>query len=278
MHTESTSEKLFDFSLGIANFSFKVKCNHDKLVENLAVRYAAFPPGQTNQFTAQINLVGTKRISSLLDTKTNFQNGILNFSAPGYHGYINEKAGDGYLELSSAYPVEDIDYFLRVALALIAYNAGYVLIHTAGIIRNDHAYLFFGHSGSGKTTICQSSLNASSLGAYKILNDDLILLQPYGEIWLAHGTPFWNPTQIKPCNQNAPVAGMYYLIQDKQVFTQKLSKSKAIAALISNIPVIPQDPVRSIHLLNLLNQIQNTAPVYELHFLPDNSFWNVIQE
>ncbi|MFN2126302.1 MAG: hypothetical protein ACK2TU_00440 [Anaerolineales bacterium] len=249
------------------------------MVENLAARYAAFPSSHKIQFTAQINLVGAERISSLLDTKTNFQNGILNFSAPGYQGYINEKAGFGYLELSSAYPIEDIDYFLRVALALVAHNADCILMHTAGIIRNERAYLFFGHSGSGKTTICQSSLNSSSLGALKILNDDLILLQPHGDIWLAHGTPFWNPTQIaEPSNQYAPIAGLYYLIQDKQVFTQKLSKSKAIAALLSNIPVIPQDSVRSIHLLNLLNRIQNDAPVCELHFLPDDSFWNVIQE
>jgi hypothetical protein len=222
--------------------------------------------------------VGSKRTSSLLDTNTSFQNGILNFSAPGYQGYINEKVGYGYLELSSAFPIEDVDYFLRVALALIAHNADCVLMHTAGIIRKDHAYLFFGHSGSGKTTICRSSLNASSREAYKILNDDLVLLQPQGKIWLAHGTPFWNPTQIEPNNHNAPIAGMYYLIQDKQVFTQIISKSMAIAALLSNIPVIPQDTVRSIHLLNLLNRIQNSVPVHELHFLPDNSFWNVIQE
>jgi hypothetical protein len=220
--------------------------------------------------------VGAKRTSSLLDTKTSFQNGILNFSAPGYQGYINEKVGYGYLELSSAFPIEDIDYFLRVALALIAHNADCVLMHTAGIIRKDQAYLFFGHSGSGKTTICRSSLNASSPGTYKILNDDLVLLQPHGKIWLAHGTPFWNRTQIEPSNHNAPIAGMYYLIQDKQVFTQNLSKSVAIAALLSNIPVIPQDTVRSIHLLNLLNRIQNSVPILELQFLPDNSFWNVI--
>jgi hypothetical protein len=278
MHTKLTSEKFFEFRLGIANFTMKVKCNQKKLVENLAARYAAFPPGQIEHFTAQINWVGTNRSSSLLDTDTNFQNGILCFSAPGYKGYINEKSGSGYLELSSAYPIEDIDYFLRVALALIAHNADCVLMHAAGIIRKDHAYLFFGHSGSGKTTICQSSINASSLDTYKILNDDLVLLQPHGKKWLAHGTPFWNPTQIEPSNQNAPVAGMYYLIQDEQVYTQNLSKSMAIAALLSNIPVIPQDMARSIHLVNMLNQMQNSVPVYELHFLPDNSFWNVIQE
>ena len=276
MHTKSTSKKLLHFGLGIAKFSLKIKCSHEKLVENLAARYAAFPPAHTNQFTAQINWVGIKRNSSLLDTNTNFQNGILHFSAPGYQGYIDEKAGYGYLELSSVQPVEDIDYFLRVALALIVHNADCILMHSAGIVRDGHSHLFFGHSGSGKTTICKASVNDRSKERIKILNDDLILLEPCGDQWLAHGTPFWNPTQIEPSNQCAPIAGMYYLVQDNKVFVKKLSNSTAIAALLSNVPVIPQDSSRSVHLLNLLSRLQKSTPINELHFLPDNSFWNVI--
>lgn len=182
------------------------------------------------------------------------------------------KPGGGNLRLSSAQPVEDIDYFLRVVLALLVHQSGGVLMHTAGIIRNGHVYLFFGHSGSGKTTVCKASADD-----YTILNDDLILLVPQGKNWLAHGTPFWNPTQIKPANRNAPVAKMMYLlIQDTRVYTQKLAPGKATAALISNVPVIPQDKDRSAQLLKVLSQLQSNSPVYELHFLPDNSFWDVI--
>lgn len=274
----STPENFFNFSLGIADFTLSVKCNHYQLVENLAARYADFPPGKSNSFSAQIEWVGTERNSSLLDTKTNFQNGILHFSATGYQGFIDEEAGHGYLQLSSVQPVEDIDYFLRVALALLVHKADCILMHTAGIVRNGQSYLFFGHSGSGKTTICKASANKGSKATNVILNDDLILLEPQGEKWIAHGTPFWNPTQIKPSNQCAPVAGMYYLIQDKRVYTQKLARAKATAALFSNAPVIPQDPVRSVNLLEMFTQLQSITPVYELHFLPDNSFWNVIQD
>jgi hypothetical protein len=273
MNLPPSTDRTNIFSLGIAHFTLRVECDHSRLAKTLEARYADFPPGQQAAFTARVDWVGSERSSSLLDTNTNFQDGVLHFSAPGYQGFIDEKAKRGYLRLSSAQPVEDIDYFLRVVLALLVHQAGGILMHTAAIVRNGRAYLFFGHSGSGKTTVCRVS-DAN----YKILNDDLILLLPQGKSWLAHGTPFWNPTQTKPTNQSAPVAGMYLLTQDTRVYVQELAPGKATAALISNVPVIPQDPVRSIPLLEALAQLHKNTPVYELHFLPDDSFWDVIPD
>ncbi len=271
MSSSYSSEKPHTFSLGIADFTIRVKCNHGSLAEAMAERYAEFQPGLVKSLSAQVEWVGRERSSSLLNTQTNFHDGILQFSAPGYHGFIDEYARQGYLELSSAQPVEDIDYFLRVVLALLVQKIGGVLLHTAGIVRDKRAYLFLGHSGSGKTTICRSSMEE-----FLILNDDLILLKPNMEEWIAYGTPFWNPTQIKPTNQFASIAGIYLLIQDKSVYTQELAAGKATAALISNVPIIPLDPVRSVQLLEVLSKIQRNVPIYELHFLPDNSFWDVI--
>jgi len=270
------SETLFTFSLGITNITLQIKCNHKHLSETLGKRYSTFPPGEGVSFTAQIDWIGKERNSSLLDTNTNFQDSILHFSAPGYRGFIDEKTGQGYLQLSSIQPVEDIDYFLRVVLALLVHQVGGVMMHTAGIVRKDQAYLFFGHSGSGKTTVCRTTMEGSSNDDFKILNDDLIILLPHSNRWLAYSTPFWNPTQMIPDNQSAPVDGIYLLMQDNHVYTQQLTPGKATAAVIANIPVIPQDPVRSVQLLEILTSLQRRIPVYELHFLPDNSFWNVI--
>ncbi len=234
-------------------------------------RYHNFPARQPAIFTANIQWVGKDRTSSLLDTGTDFQEGVLHFSAPGYQGYINEKLKKGELQLSSTQPVEDIDYYLRVVIALLAHTANGILMHTAGIVRKGHAHLFFGHSGSGKTTACRVSAED-----FTILNDDLILLLPKDGEWIAYGTPFWNPTQIMPSNQCAPVAGMYLLIQDLIVALQELAAGQATAALISNVPVIPQDTNRSLWLFNILTEIQERIPIFSLHFLPDNSFWDVI--
>lgn len=259
------------FLLAVADFNIRVNCNHAKLAKIMGERYRDFPAKKTPNFTANIQWVGQERASSLLDTNTDFQESVLQFSAPGYQGFINEKTNQGELRLSSAQPVEDIDYYLRVVLALLAHSVDGILMHTAGIIRDGLTHLFFGQSGSGKTTACRVSADD-----YTILNDDLILLLPKEDGWIAHGTPFWNPTQVKPSNQSAPVVGMYLLIQAPQVALQKLHPGHAAAALISNVPVIPQDFSRSHKLFEILAMLQENIPVFELHFLPDNTFWDVI--
>jgi len=281
MSEPSSAQQMDGFALSIGSFTLRIQSSHHRLVEVLKLRYAEFPPHGTPFLSARIELLGTERRSSLLDTRTDFKDGILQFSAPGYRGFINEKTREANLQLSSAQPVEDIDYFLRVMLALAIHQAGGILMHTAGIVRNGAAYLFFGHSGSGKTTVSQATAAIQPSGSqvqdtFTILNDDLVLLLPQGENWTAFGTPFWNPTQIKPANLNAPVTALYLLIQDTRVFTQKLPPGKATASLFANVPVIPQDAARSLYLLELLARLQKNVPVYELHFLPDDSFWNVI--
>jgi hypothetical protein len=273
MKPSNSAKSKYDFGLGISDITIRVYCSQMDLVKILSARYADFPPHPVDSFTAQIDLTGEGLRTSREDTETNFQDGVLHFSAEGYKGYIDEKARYGYLRLSSMQPVEDIDYFIRNIFALLIHQKGGVLMHTAGIVRNDKTYLFFGHSGSGKTTICKASKDE-----FKILNDDLILLFPQNENWFAYGTPFWNPTQIKPNNYSAPVTSMYLLKQDSRVYTKEITSGKAIAALISNVPVIPQDPIRSSKLFDLLSEIQRNIPIYELHFLPDNSFWDVIQD
>jgi hypothetical protein len=262
------------FKFQVANLTIQVTCNNSQLSDVLRERYRNFPPGKEKPFSLNIDWIGKQRSSSLLDTKTDFEDDLLTFSAAGYQGYIDGDKEQGYLKLSSSQPVEDIDYFIRVTTALFVNKVGGIMMHTAGIVRKNQSYLFFGHSGSGKTTISKISLDNGAT----ILNDDLIVMIPQGKHWIAYGTPFWNQTQLEPANQQAPIAGMYFLIQDKNVFVKKLPLGIATAALISNVPVIPQDPTRSACLLDLLDQLQKCVPVYEIHFLPDNSFWNVITD
>ena len=150
------------------------------------------------------------------------------------------------------------------------------MLHAAAVKHDGRAYIFFGHSGSGKTTIARLSPDDV------VLNDDLILLMPdtsAGENkWRVFGTPFWNPTQVKPTPQNAPLASMFRLVQDKNVFLEEINPGEAVAELLSNTPVIPADPLRSPPLLTRLHKIIKAATVSKLHFLPDDSFWRVVKQ
>ncbi len=263
--------------LVIAGIGLRLICNEIEVIKVLRNRYQDFLKVGQPHLIAELTIQGRHRPSSLLDPGLVFKKKGLQFTAEGYEGFVSHQEGKAELCLSSIQPVEDIEYFLRICYAILAFeNAGF-LFHAAGIVKENQAYLFFGHSGSGKTTVARVSKQ------YLVLNDDLVMLVPETKlaqdkpVWMAYATPFWNPTQVKPSAQRAPIAGLYRLVQNKNVFLEAMSKGQALAELISNVPVIPDDPQRNDGLIHRCLQILTTIPAHRLHFLPDDSFWKVIK-
>lgn len=262
--------------IAIAGITVKLICNDETIVKVLLERYRDFLSDGQPQLKASVLIKGNQRSSSLLDTAVKFEHKILQFTASGYQGYVDVDAGRAQLEVSSLQPAEEIEYFLRIIYALLAFENRGLLFHAAGIVRANRAYLFFGHSGAGKTTAARVSTGCL------VLNDDLVLLLPEEDCggaktgWVASGTPFWNPSQVKPSRQGAPAAGLFRLVQDKRVFVEPMRKGHALAELIANVPVIPDDPDRNDDLIVRCLELLEAIPAYRLHFLPDNSFWDAI--
>jgi hypothetical protein len=275
--TTITDEKsIYVFTFGVAGINTLVRSNNGKLVSALQKRYEAYACRGDILLHVTINYVGQKRSSSLLDTGTRFKDGICHFTAEGYEGFIDSSNGKGELFLSSKRPIEEVDYFLRVAYAILSFDTGGLMFHAAGIVRENFAHLFFGHSGAGKTTVARVSKDDV------VLNDDLLILIPTStkesqfSKWFAYATPFWNPTQVAPSNQYAPVIGLYRLVQDQEVYLEHIGPSQALAEVVSNVPVIPDDPSRIKILLQRGSKLVAELPVKLLHFLPDDSFWQVV--
>jgi hypothetical protein len=132
--------------------------------------------------------------------------------------------------------------------------------------------VFFGHSGSGKTTVARNS------SGKRVLNDDLVVLQREGEYWNASSTPFWNPTQVKPLNLSGKIHALYQLVQDRHVVLEPVSPAIALAEFLANVPVMNGDPTRGQELVERCLMIVNSVPVYRLHFLPDGTFWVVLED
>jgi hypothetical protein len=262
--------------LSVAGIGIRIYCHDPGVADRLRWRYADFSASGPPKFESWVILEGDLRSNALLDTGVVFRDHILHFTAQGYMGRIDVKENRGQLNLSSKQPVEDIDYFIRVVCALLAFENKGVMFHAAGVVREGSALLFFGHSGAGKTTVAR--LSPGGL----ILNDDLVILLPRGgsagtqNDWIAHATPFWNPTQVRPTSESAPVAGLFRLVQDREVFIEPMGKAQALAEFLSNIPVIPDDPQRNATLIDRSLRLLGDIPTFRLHFLPDDSFWQVI--
>jgi hypothetical protein len=259
-------------TLVIGGLRLAVECDDAALAESLCRRYSPFMSSGRVHLHVRVHLNGTLR-TGMPDPTIVFSAGLVRFTTPGYEGFINTQQGEGELWLSCAQPVDEVEYYLRVACALLAFQSGGLLFHAAGIVRDGRAHVFFGHSGSGKTTVARLSSDAI------VLNDDLLLLMPAesGNGWRVHATPFWNPTQVSPAGAlSAPLAGMFRLVQDTRVFLEAMEPGQALAELVASVPVISADSARLTGLLERGWRLIGAAPVYRLHFVPDASFWAVI--
>jgi hypothetical protein len=259
-------------ALSIAGLGLTLACDQAPLATALRQRYDAFRSDAAPLLTARVTLSGAERTTPIYDPRLIFHDGRAYFTTPTYTGWIDAHAGRAELTISSTYPLEDVEYFVRVIYALLAFRAGGLLFHAAGIAHHERGYLFCGHSGSGKTTVARLS------SSDRVLNDDLVVLMPADERWMIHATPFWNPTQVQPGGvDSVALAALLRLVQDTQVFVEPMGPGQALAEVIANVPVLPGDSTLSTALLLRGQRLLQQVPAYRLHFLPDPSFWPVVE-
>ncbi len=205
------------------------------------------------------------------EPKANFAGGIVSFNEPAFRGTIDPVDGQAWLTLKAPDPLPELEYFLRVIYALLVFEAGGVLFHAAGIIRDGRAYLFFGPSGTGKTTV------ARSVDEKMVLNDDLVVLLPAERGWTVYATPFWNPSQVVPAGpQQAPLQGMFRLVQSPETFLEFMGSGQAVAELVANTPVVAADPSRGLALLARAQQLKQAVTPQRLHLCLGDDIWPVV--
>jgi len=202
-----------------------------------------------------------------------FDDWKFSISSQRLQGHIDLQQNRSELVLFRKSGVIEFDYFTRIVFSCLAVQAGGALIHAAAAVRHGGALVFFGPSGSGKSTV------ASLAGDYLVLNDDLVALLPSDKCWTVFSTPYWNQYRGKNDRPRwAPLVGLFRLVQDRRVFLEVVSSGEALAELLACVPVIGQSALLSAQLLTICANVLDQIPFYRLHFLPDDSFWNIIPE
>jgi hypothetical protein len=267
------SERLFNTvcRLGIAGLGAALVCNDAHLVEMLRQRYAEFLGPPEIHIEVSIDHLHTAPGRKRPEITPIFTPGQVIFNTPGFQGEIDLQSGRAALSLASSDPFADLDYFIRVVYALLLFETGGLLFHSAGILRGGKVYLFFGHSGSGKSTVAR--LSAEEV----VLNDDLVALRPAGEAWVVHATPFGGEDYRSVGGEGrGTLAALLRLVQDQQVSLEPMQPGEALAEVVSNMPIIPADPRMGDAVLARGQAVLAAVPAYRLHFLPAPTFWEVI--
>ncbi len=173
---------------------------------------------------------------------------------------------------------EDDEYFtgvfenyFRVVVAYRLLACGGVLLHSAGVIDKGSAYLFFGPSNAGKTTV--SRLSQSS--GRSVLSDDInALLAGPAQGVVAEKMPFAGELGQTATPSGAyPVRGLFRLHQGPHNAVRDMRPSESIAALVACAPYVNADPARQDRLFENLEHLSAIAPVRHLTFSLDQPFW-----
>lgn len=195
--------------------------------------------------------------------------------APEFYGMIAPSRGQAELRMRSDNPTREVEYFLRVALALFAWSRGGLLVHSAAVLVGAAAFLFMGQSGSGKSTVVSLSQGRDRSVA---LSDDLTLLRYTDNGWWVYGTPFWNLQTGARDGQTASGRAqvIYKLVQDREVFAEPMSVAAAAAELLANCPIVNNQPDLLADLMLRCRDIIKAVGAQKLRFRKDAAFWDII--
>ncbi|GAC1630969.1 MAG: hypothetical protein NVS9B14_02220 [Candidatus Acidiferrum sp.] len=109
-----------------------------------------------------------------------------------------------------------LDSLLRMFLSWALLPESGFLLHAATVLHSGKAYVFFGRSGAGKSTVSGLSPRGS------VLTDEISLLKFVDGEWRAFGTPFWGEFRADGQNTSAPIAGFFKLVQSPENRLQRL--------------------------------------------------------
>jgi energy-coupling factor transporter ATP-binding protein EcfA2 len=144
------------------------------------------------------------------------------------------------------------------------------LLHAATVIRNGEAYVFFGRSGAGKSTVASLSPSGS------VFTDEISLLKRVDGEWRAFGTPFWGEFRADGTNCSAPLAGMFRLLQSPENRVESLGPAELVKALLPCVLFFSSRVDDHQRLLEILASTSREVSGYNLQFQKNRSFWEVI--
>lgn len=191
-----------------------------------------------------------------------------------FAGFIDGDTGQGVLALvepDGPRYWRGLENFLRVVTASWILRRGGFLLHGCGVVREGKAYVFFGPSGAGKTTVTDLSPQDT------ILSDDLTLVVTEGGEYRAAGIPFGLAHHKVPGTcRSYPIASLNRLVQSRAVRREPIRGARAVAEVAASLPFVMQETGQAALAVETVWKALLAVPAYRLEFRKDDAFWDVV--
>ena len=197
--------------------------------------------------------------------------GRLDVHRHDFHATVDLRARRAEVALAEIHDVP-LDAFLRVFYSMALLETSGLLLHAASLGRHDHAYVFPGRSGTGKTTVTR--LSPTSV----VLSDEIAAVRTGRDGALAYGTPFWGELARAGENEALPLAGIYFLHQASAHARESLDRVDAIAQILANALFFARDRGLTTRVLDVAANLATAVPCFRLDFRRDPHFWGVITD
>jgi hypothetical protein len=165
---------------------------------------------------------------------------------------------------------------LRIVVSYHLLEQGGVLLHSAALVDNHSAHVFFGPSGAGKSTISRLGYEQGR----SVLSDDMNALRAKDNVVVVEKLPFAGDFGPSPdtAEGSFPVRGLHRLEQGPAHAIRTLRPAAAVAALLECAPFVNRNPYRYDQLVDVLSDLHARLPVRVLTFARDGRYWEILED
>jgi hypothetical protein len=172
---------------------------------------------------------------------------------------------------------EFLEAFENCFRALVSYrllDLGGAVLHSSGVVDGDRAWVFFGHSGAGKTTIARRSLAEGRT----VLSDDINALFVEDSVSYVAKMPFAG--ELGRSNERVEPVRLVGLNRIEQAAAESwrpLTVAAAVASMLSCAPFLNRDPYRLPTLMTNLEALARGTTTGVLQFSLAGDFWSTLE-
>jgi hypothetical protein len=272
----------------LGDVSFSIVTTDRQLIDELKINFMLSPNEYKAALTLRVDYLSTCDKSIINEVHTQIGNAADIWGKIGYgHNKIKGyyKWHESYLEILfekevRSLPVSHIFSLIASSFYILDKQRktpkiqNSLLLHAAGIIRNNQGFIFTGPSRSGKSTVARLSQNDSV-----VINDECMLLQQINGGYQLTNTPI-KSSLYNSEKRNEKLKYIFFLTKSDRHSLKRVRGPDAAIRLFESLfyPAnFSENLTESLsEKLRLVSELINNVPCYEMHFAQDNGFWHEI--